>query len=380
METLDDQLRAVNPVRIAAQKPLDLRAEMDLQRILAGEPAVRSTTATGARNGGRAVGRRAVLIGAGAVAAAAAGTFATVAWPKDASAPIAAGPAPAVAAGPKMLEVRPLSVSAAGVIAAAREKLLAPDPAGFKPGYFQTTRWTAMATAGPAGGFGTPYVLPLKVTVRREADGTGTRTRMAGQPFSPTSPDVKFALPGFLDDGYGKNGETYGEARSTKPGDAVTKPLDPNDAPDHLKTVDGVPFAPPPADDAGMAAWIRDYQDRNSAAVYEDGQGVFQTLDHLSGMWNLTNAQERAYLSVVAGLAGVTTLGAVTDRMGRPGTAVYLDTVRPEGTYRSVLVLDDSTGRILAVEEDLIAGPANGRTPFAPVPSVKSYTVLADAS
>ncbi|MDQ4504044.1 hypothetical protein [Sinomonas sp. ASV322] len=365
METLDHELRAANPVPLTEAKPLDLRAELDLRAILGGSGRDPRHAPR------RVVGRRAVLIGVGAAAAAAAGAIATVSWPRDAGSPV--GPAVAEAAGPKMLDVRPLSVTAADVIAAARKKLLAPDPAGFKPGYYTRNSWIAGNESLPGGKSGAPYVLPQTITIRREADGTGTMTRVVGQPFSPTSPDVKYALPPIRDD------SPQGNGRPVKPGEAWTVPLDPKLSPDVRKTPKGDPYPKPPADDASMAAWIHDFQSKYGAVVYEDAQGVFQMMEVMSRDRNLSNAQQRAYLSVVDALPGVTALGAVTDRLGRPGTAIYLDSPKDWGTYRSILVIDDATGRILDVEEDYIAGPANGKKPPAPVPSVWSYTAFADA-
>lgn len=365
METLEDDIRAANPTRVDADQPLDLLAEQDLQSILRESGAVPNLASRR-----RAIGRRAVLIGVGAAAAAAAGTIATVTWPHDPANPV--GPEAAEAAGPKMLDVRPLSATAAEVIAAARQKLLAPDPAGFKPGYYKVNSWLASNESLPGGKSGAPIVLPQTTITRREADGTGTLTRIVGQPFSPTAPNVKYAVPPLM------GASRDGSPQPVNPGEAWTVPLDPKLSPEVRKTTKGDPYPRPPADDASMAVWIHDFQSKYGAVVYEDAQGVFQMMEVMSRDWNLSNAQQRAYLSVIAALPGVTTLGAVTDRLGRPGTALYLDSPKQWGTYRNILVIDDATGRILDSEEDYVAGPPNGK-PIRPVPSVSSYAAFADA-
>ncbi|WP_415856966.1 hypothetical protein [Sinomonas sp. G460-2] len=366
MEALEDTIRAANPAPVNPDQPLDLRAEQDLRAIISGSIGVPHLASRR-----RAIGRRAVLIGVGAAAAAAAGVIATVSWPRDPAHPI--GTDVAQAAGPKMLEVRPLSATAAEVIADARQKLLAPDPAGFKPGYYKLSSWLAGNESLPGGKSGAPTILPQTMIIRRDADGTGTLTRIVGQPFSPTDPNVKYALPPII------GVSPDGNPQPVKPGEAWTVPLDPKLSPEARKTLKGDPYPKPPADDASMAAWIHDFQSKATAMVYEDAQGVFQMMEVMSRDWNLSNAQQRAYLSVIAAIPGVTTLGAVTDRLGRPGTAVYLDSPKQWGTYRNILVIDDATGRILDSEEDYIAGPTDGTKPIRPVTSVSSYAAFADA-
>lgn len=85
---------------------------------------------------------------------------------------------------------------------------------------------------------------------------------------------------------------------------------------------------------------------------------------------------ESAALRVLAGSPGLIDSGTVTDRAGRPGVAVSLDSAYSGLLTRHTLIFDPRTGRLLGDEETLIGDPGklNVRTP-----AVISYTVYLSA-
>lgn len=353
METLEDLICRANPTPVEAHRVLDERAEHDLAVIFG------RTAALGTR-GPRSFHRRTLLLAAGTAAAAAAAGVVLATGPAGPGVPTAQStpiPEPVLAAAPAMLDPKPIAKDAATVLEEARQKLRTPDGLGYRPGYFTIHHWEAGIMQNPDNSPAMDVSLPVTVETRREADGSGTRTLTVGQPFSPTRSDVKFRALGWPMDvqpGQSKQ-ETFG------PGQFPALPLP----------------QPAPTDDAGMAAYISAYQARSSAMVNEGPQGVFQTIGFFVGYWNLSNAQEHAVLGVVAKLPGLRVLGEVTDRLGRHGIALSVET-RDEryGTSSNILVIDSTTGRILATEEDYVQGPPDGRKPDRPVPTVMRYIAI----
>lgn len=357
METLEDLICRANPTPVDARRSLDERAEHDLAAIL-------GHTATVGTGGPRSLHRRTLLLAAGTAAAAAAASVVLATKAATPGAPNAQGtpiPEPVLAATPAMLDPKPIAKDAATVLEEARQKLQTPDGPGYRPGYFTIHHWEAGIMQTPDNSPAMDVALPVTIETRREADGSGTRTLAVGQPFSPTRSDVKFQAVGWPMDvqpGQSKQ-ETFG------PGQFPALPLP----------------QPVPTDDAGMAAYIADYQVRSSAMVNEGPQGVFQTIGFFLGYWNLSGAQEHAVLGAVAKLPGVKVLGEVTDRLGRHGIALSIETQDERyGTSRNILVIDPTSGRILATEEDYVQGPVDGRKPLRPVPTVMRYIAVEDST
>ncbi|MGM7777427.1 CU044_5270 family protein [Arthrobacter sp. KNU-44] len=351
METLEDLIGRANPALADAHRALDERAEHDLAAIL-------GRTATLGTRVPRSFRRRTLLLAAGTAAAAAGVVLATrpagPGTPNVQSTPI---PEPVLAPAPAMLDPKPIAKDAGTVLEEARQKLRTPDGPGYSPGYFTIHHWEAGIMQNPDNSPAMDVSLPVTVETRRETDGSGTRTLTVGQPFSPTRSDVKFRALGWPMDvqpGQTKR-ESYGPGQIPAP--ALPQPV--------------------PTDDAGMAAYIGAFQARSSAMVNEGPQGVFQTIGFFVGYWDLSNAQERAVLGAVAKLPGLRVLGEVTDRLGRHGIALSVET-RDEryGTSSNILVIDPATGRILATEEDYVQGPADGRKPDRPVPTVMRYIAI----
>ena len=93
------------------------------------------------------------------------------------------------------------------------------------------------------------------------------------------------------------------------------------------------------------------------------------------GQMPLPPAVRAAVLRFVAATPGIMLTGRVTDRAGRPGIAVSLDSDYSGLPTRYTLIFDEDDGRLLGDEEMLTttAGKLN-----VPVPSVIGYTTYID--
>jgi hypothetical protein len=87
----------------------------------------------------------------------------------------------------------------------------------------------------------------------------------------------------------------------------------------------------------------------------------------------LSPAQRAAMFSVVASRRGVEALGRVTDRAGRPGYALSVESDHSGLPTRYTAIFDPASGRLLDLEQTLTrtAGALN-----VPVPSTIAYTVF----
>lgn len=85
---------------------------------------------------------------------------------------------------------------------------------------------------------------------------------------------------------------------------------------------------------------------------------------------------QAAVLRILAGLPGLRYDGRTTDRAGRPGVAVSLDSSLGGLPERTIMVLDPATGRLLDAEGVLTRSP--GKLDVR-VPAVAEYTVFLDA-
>jgi hypothetical protein len=87
----------------------------------------------------------------------------------------------------------------------------------------------------------------------------------------------------------------------------------------------------------------------------------------------LSPAQRAAMFSVVASRRGVEALGRVTDRAGRSGYALSVESDHSGLPTRYTAIFDPASGRLLDLEQTLTrtAGALN-----VPVPSTIAYTVF----
>lgn len=110
---------------------------------------------------------------------------------------------------------------------------------------------------------------------------------------------------------------------------------------------DPVAAVPPPADPAALAGYL--------TAVWTPGDtdlpGLLHALESVLLRWTPGPAESAAITGWLAQQPGLVTLGAVTDRLGRPGVAYALDIQRLSAVEtRQTLVLDAGTGAVLSSE------------------------------
>jgi hypothetical protein len=130
--------------------------------------------------------------------------------------------------------------------------------------------------------------------------------------------------------------------------------------------------------------WTRPDKGGGSALVLRDrlvADGKGRTAAHwFAGIRDTWGAQivspalHAAYLRILADQNDLEVLGAVNDRVGRPGIAVSTST----GDKNLVLILDESTGALLDYEEIALT-PAATPVPI-PLPSTTNYTVWLDSA
>ena len=111
------------------------------------------------------------------------------------------------------------------------------------------------------------------------------------------------------------------------------------------------------------------------AVGHPTANGVAERLVAVTDLWKQQApppAPQAAMLRVLATQPGLVNRGTVTDRAGRTGVAVSIDSSYTGLPTRYTLILDPTTGMLLDYEEMLTttAGKLN-----VPIPSVVSYTV-----
>lgn len=133
---------------------------------------------------------------------------------------------------------------------------------------------------------------------------------------------------------------------------------------------------PPPTTDNAMRTYLTDLRDNNLAAVADGDRGLLQVTGMMLMHWSLTPEANDALLQAIASDPGIDYLGQTTDRHGNPAYVLGLQT-EDHGTYRTSLLVNASTGQITGYEEAYLAGPLTGEPDF-PVPSVLRYIQLHD--
>jgi hypothetical protein len=191
----------------------------------------------------------------------------------------------------------------------------------------------------------TVAVVPEKVQLSWKPDGSGIVRAVAGQTYFPT-------------EAYRRAWEQQG--RPVAPGTPITNE---EFAPGQFRPVyPGLP----PSSVPGLRAYLATAHPIDSHGTGE----LFTAVTDLALEWRATPAVESALMGVLADAPGVRSLGAVTDRAGRAGTAIATDSSFTGLPIRYVLVFDPHTGSLLASEQWLTttAGALD-----VPVPSVIAY-------
>ncbi|CCH89187.1 conserved protein of unknown function [Modestobacter italicus] len=175
-----------------------------------------------------------------------------------------------------------------------------------------------------AEGEGFPaVVLPEERLSEARADGGMTVTRVAADPDRPA--EVRLSPDG--------PAPTDAEVRTVSaaelasyPEDQLPPPADPTALADHLAAV----AAPAPADPAHLV----------------------DALERVLLRWSPGPAENAAIAGWLAQQPGWAVLGAVDDRLGRPGVAYTLDSRLDENSIatRRTVVLDPGTGTVLSIE------------------------------
>ncbi|HWK20938.1 MAG TPA: hypothetical protein VNR37_09265 [Microbacteriaceae bacterium] len=136
-----------------------------------------------------------------------------------------------------------------------------------------------------------------------------------------------------------------------------------------------VPFPEaPPEDAAGMRGYLDAFL--ASLGVTETGPRsageYLYALSSLMQFWTLGDAAQRAAIEVIVSAPGIQVAGETIDRAGRAGVVLDIAPTELEPGYRTQLVIDIQSWRLLAVERISIAGDPDFH--IAP-DSVTDYTL-----
>lgn len=187
--------------------------------------------------------------------------------------------------------------------------------------------WSLSMTSGP--GARPPVTLPEERVVRWAADGSHTELVVATDPRHPGQPVVTDAdpVPRTVEDGHVLSRQTFPPSWSDAP-----------------------PAAEPPHD----ARRLRTYLDEIDRLDTMDTGGLLDAVSELLDHWTLGSRESAALVRVLADAPGLRAVGAVTDRLGRPGQAyVYEDKVH---AVRRMIVLDPAGGTVLGLEDTVTRG------------------------
>lgn len=246
---------------------------------------------------------------------------------------LAIGPltaAPAYAVTPPALVAQPITQTADEVLAtsiaalqAAQERTATRDSL--------VVRWAMRDDGKPD-----PVIVPEWQEWVWDADGTGHLESRTGAPYSVTK-DGTIVPPA-------------GEA-----------PKEGSPLPGTGHHSSNLFFAEPPSDAAGLRAYI---EDRVGPSGSADALAIWGVVSSIRDSWALSPAQQAAALQLVRDAGGVSVLGSVTDRLGRPGIALKIaSTKRPQ--FTATLVLDTSTHEIIAADT-IYAGGSTMKLKVAP--------------
>ncbi|MFI9646436.1 CU044_5270 family protein [Streptomyces sp. NPDC052040] len=296
-------LRRANPVPAADPRyqdgPLGHEAERRLHRLL------HSATPAPCR---RPVRRWAWSL---AAATAVAAVTATLLVSGPASAPAVAAPRPlTVRAGSAPVPLAELAARAAS----------AGDALPLRQGTHVQT-WSLGLSSGP--GSRPPITLPEERVVRWKADGSHTELVVATDPRHPGRPVITDAdgTPRTVEDGHVLSRQTYWPSWSDAP-----------------------PQARPPHTAGALRAYLEAIDTTDTMNTPRLVEAVSQLLDN----WTPGSREGAALARVLADARGLRPVGAVTDRLGRPGQAyVYDDAASAD---RGMLILDPANGAVLGLE------------------------------
>jgi hypothetical protein len=341
-------LRAADPAAAVGRGPLDARAMADLERIMSLD-VLESAPARGTSRvrpgrplSGRArrhlrSRRRAVWIVALAavVAAVVAGLVVVDPWGVETR--------PAYAATPKVLALTSVPAQPLGTLADGLARAAATRSTGASTRGSSYEQWALNSRI--AGQVVRSAVVPREVDLRWNADASGRERVVVGHALTADA--------------------TTGLGRPTNIVAAGTVLMDNSFA------VGGYTptfAAPPPA----SVAALRKYLAVGHSATGGSAE-LFAAVTDLRLEWQVNGPARAALLQLLGHAPGVMVLGAVHDRLGRPGLALATDSSRSGLPTRYVLVIDPKTGNVIDSEQWLTttAGKLDVR-----IPSVIAYTAF----
>jgi len=106
-------------------------------------------------------------------------------------------------------------------------------------------------------------------------------------------------------------------------------------------------------------------------------QSILRGVAEIYRVHALSAAQRAAIVQVLADTDGLVERGLVTDRAGRTGLAITVDSIDAGGTQRDLLILDPTTGGLLEYEQILLSKPH--RVDIA-VPAVVAFDIFLSAT
>jgi hypothetical protein len=119
-----------------------------------------------------------------------------------------------------------------------------------------------------------------------------------------------------------------------------------------------------------------DHSAPGAAADVSIGGSMFLHFSDVLREARATPEQRAAAFEALARVPGLTLLGKVTDRLGRPGVAVALDIVDTEPTaflYRYVLVFDPETAKLLEEQREVRSGNRYRDLPAGTIEAYATY-------
>jgi hypothetical protein len=337
-------LRAADPAGAVGRGPLDARATADLQRIVSldvpdSAPArrasrVRRTRPLSRRRWQSHPRRRAVwIVALASVAAVVAGLVVVDPWGVETR--------PAYAATPKILASTSVPSESLATVTAGLARVAAAQSTDASQRGSSYEQWALNSRI--AGQVVQSAVVPRDIDLQWNSDGSGRETIVVGQALSADATTTGSTLRGdvvpagtvLADNTYVAGGYTPMFA------------------------------APPPTSVAALAGYL---------AVGHPAAGgsaeLFAGVTDLRREWHVNGPARVALLQLLGQAPGVTVVGTVHDRLGRPGLALSTDSSRTGLPTRYMLVIDASTGDVIDSEQWLTntAGNLNVH-----VPSVIAY-------
>jgi hypothetical protein len=274
-------------------------------------------------------------------------------------------PAAAYAATPPMLDYRLSGQSAASYLRDLADRVASlPDQTGTGDfSYVRMRSWLLVPTVDETTRTGSAAVAPVLTESWVTSDGSGRLVRQPGEPIPQTG---AVALP---------PGSTVAKATASSDNAAGAPNVSTGPVLDPL-----VNLASLPTDPAGLALRLDAMPPSKTAgAVRSEVPPAAWRLGQLRGIWSsqpVPPQTQATFLRLLADMPTLTDEGVVTDRAGRQGHAVAIETQEGQARVRQVVILDPVTGTALGYEKILLT--EQGREQWSPfarlhLPAVVQY-------